>query len=60
MDGDLIIRTTKFVTITEAHPYHNYLRDDRARGGTATVARDYDENCPRCREEKEERSGIQG
>ena len=32
MDGDLIIRTAKHVTITEAHPYHHYLRDDRPRG----------------------------
>jgi hypothetical protein len=59
MDGDLIIRTSKHVTITEAHPYHNYLRDDRARGGTATVAKSYDENCPLCREEKEVSSGVQ-
>jgi hypothetical protein len=59
MGGDLIIRTRKHVTITEAHPYHTYLRDDRARGGNATVAKGYDENCPLCREQKGVSSGIE-
>ena len=59
MDGALIIRTAKHITITEAHPYHYYLRDDRPRGGTATVAKTYDENCPLCREEKGVSNGAE-
>jgi hypothetical protein len=58
MDGSIIIRTDKHLTITEAHPYHNYLRDDRPQGH-AYVAKCFDPNCPLCRAEQEARSGVQ-
>jgi hypothetical protein len=44
-----VIRTEKWVTITEAHPYHVYLTDERSRGGNAVVAEGYDGRCPLCR-----------
>jgi hypothetical protein len=54
--SETVIRTEKWVTITEAHPYHNYVSDERARGGNAVVMKGYDPNCPLCRKESNERS----
>lgn len=45
------IRTAKCLTITEAHPYHHYLKDERHRGGVAIVQVAFDPNCPLCRKE---------
>ena len=50
--GDVIIRTDKGVTITEAHPYHVVVTDTRDRGGSAVVRAGYDPACPLCRAER--------
>jgi hypothetical protein len=47
----VVIRTEKYLTITEAHPFHRYIRDDRAQGGHAVVEVGYDARCPLCRAE---------
>lgn len=51
------IRTQRFMTITEAHPFHGMSDEGRAnldRGGNAEVWIEYDESCPLCRAEFEQ------
>ncbi len=55
-----IIRTEKWLTITEAHPFHNYVSDERSRGGNAIVTQSYDPNCPLCREERNRENQVSG
>jgi hypothetical protein len=50
----MLIRTEKWVTITEAHPYHHYVSDERHRGGNAVVEKAFDPNCPLCRAERDQ------
>lgn len=51
-DDKVFIRTEKHLTITEAHPYHHYVVDERTRGGNAQVKKAFDPNCPLCRQEQ--------
>lgn len=53
--SEIIIRTDKHVTISEAHPYHRYISDNRAQGGNALVEKAFDPRCPLCREEEDRR-----
>jgi hypothetical protein len=49
-----VIRTEKWLTITEAHPYHYYISDERHHGGNALVERGFDPRCSLCRKELSE------
>jgi len=59
-ENDMVIRTEKHMTITEAHPFHIPVDPPKKWScdpppGNQLYSRGYDESCPLCREERETR-----